>query len=403
FYITLLLFVILAFISFWGITFPVFIQLTQGLKVNVASDTKNFFNIWSYPFTIILLLALGFCLSYKESDKKNQIQNLAAVAAISVIAMFLRTGNFYVLDHTSPFYVREPTLYKLIGSISLISIFPSLIYAAWAIVDRLREYLLIKSLRPRIKGIGIAAVHFGMVFIIFGAIISSTFTSTIDNINIPLTSKGELVDIGNGYGVKFIDLSTSSLTGNTQSSSGTPIADILNNPSSFEGTSVKISGQITNISSLEGHGTLVELTDNSGSMLAVFPGNITETIGAGLTVTGNIMTGFAQPVLSVVDSGGPDTSNRYNVQNVKLEVYQNERLIGSGVAEYLSGNGGSGTFPMVDRSITGTDVYVIFQGQSGGYIPLTLKIIPAVNFAWAGILLFAFGIILIMGTKSKTG
>ncbi len=403
FYITLLLFVILAFISFWGITFPVFIQLTQGLKVNVASDTKNFFNIWSYPFTIILLLALGFCLSYKESDKKTHIQNLAAVAALSVITMFLRTGNFYVLDHTSPFFVREPTLYKLIGSISLISIFPSLIYATWGIVNRLQEYLRITSLRPRIKGIGIAAVHFGVVFIIFGAIISASFTSTMDSVNIPLTAKGEVVDIGNGYGVKFIDLSTSSLTGNTQSNSGTPIADILNNPSSFGGTDVKISGQITNISSLEGHGTLVEMTDNSGTLLVVFPGNITETIGDGLTVTGNIMTGFAQPVLSAVNSDSLDTSNRYNVQNVKLEVYQNQRLIGSGVAEYLSGNGGSGTFPMVDRSITGTDVYVIFQGQSGGYIPLTLKIIPAVNFAWLGILLFAIGIILIMGTKSKTG
>ena len=402
FYITLLLFVILAFISFCGITFPVFIQLTQGLKVNVASDTKNFFNIWSYPFTIILLLALGFCLNYKESDKKNQKQNLAVIAGLSVITMFLPTPNFYVLDHASPFFVREPTLYKLIGSISLISIFPSLVYAAWAIIDRLREYLRITSLRPKVKGIGIAVVHFGVVFIIFGAIISASFTSTKDNINIPLTEKGRLFDVGNGYNVKFIDLSTSSLTGNNQPAPGTPIGDILSNPSSFEGTNVKISGQITNISSLEGHGTLVELTDTTGTMLAVFSGNITESIGAELTVTGNIMSGFAQPVLNAV-SGDSLASNRYNVQSVKLEVYQNQRMIGSGVAEYLSGNGGSGTFPMVDRSITGTDVYVIFQGENSGFIPLTLKIIPAVNFAWVGILLFAFGIILIMGTKSKTG
>jgi hypothetical protein len=307
------------------------------------------------------------------------------------------------LPISSPFYVREPTLYKLIGSISLISIFPSLLYASWAIVNRLQEYLRITSLRPRIKGIGIAAVHFGVVFILFGAIISASFTSSMDNINIPLTAKGEVVDVGNGYGVKFIDLSTGSLTGNTQPSPGIPIADILNNPSSYEGTSVKISGQITNISSLEGHGTLVEMTDNSGSMWAVFSGNIVETIGSGLTVTGNIMTGFEQPVLSAESRDSLDTSNRYNVQNVKLEVYQNQRMIGSGVAEYLSGNGGSGTFPLVDSSITGTDVYVIFQGASGGYIPLTLKIIPAVNFAWVGILLFALGIILIMGTKSKTG
>ncbi len=401
FYVTLLLFVILAFISFWGITFPVFIQLTQGLKVGVASDTKNFFNVWSYPFTVVLLLALGFCLSYKESDKKNQIQTLAVIAILSVVTMFIRAGNFYVLDHTSPFFVREPAIYKLIGSISVISIFPSLIYAAWAVINRLQEYLRITSLRPKVKGIGIAAVHFGVVLILFGTVISAGFTSSTDNINIPLTAKGELVDIGNGYSVKFLDLSTSSLTGNSYP--GTPIGDILNNPSSFEGTNVKISGEITNISSLQGHGTLVELTDNSGSMWAVFPENITETIGDGLTVTGSILSGFEQPVLQVVTGDTLDISGNYNVQNVKLEIYQNERLIGRGVAEYLAGKGGSGTFPLVDRSITGTDVYVIFQGESGGFIPLTLKIIPAVNFVWIGILLFAIGIILIMAMKSKSG
>ena len=76
FYVTLLLFVVLAFISFWGISFPAFIQITQGLKVGVASDTKNFFNIWSYPFTIILLLALGFCLNYNEKEKEEQKKTL---------------------------------------------------------------------------------------------------------------------------------------------------------------------------------------------------------------------------------------------------------------------------------------------------------------------------------------
>ncbi|MCZ7383550.1 MAG: cytochrome c biogenesis protein CcsA [Candidatus Methanoperedens sp.] len=405
FYITLLLFVILAFISFWGITYPVFIQLSQGFKVNVASDTKNFFNVWSYPFTILLLLALGFCLNYKESDKENQKKTLFIVAALSLITMFLRTPTFYVLDHSSPFWVREPPIYKLLGSISAISILPPLIYATSAIYQSLSGYLKLGNARVRTKGIGIAIVHIAVVLTLFGAIISSNFTYTDQGINIPLAAKGQLVDIGDGYSIKFMDLSTRDLTGNTVSYPGTPIADILQNPSSFEGTNVKISGQITNISSLEGHGTLVALTDNSGTMLTVFSRNITETIGAGLTVTGNIMTGFAQPVLNVVSGDSLDTSSNYKVQSVQLEVYRNDRKIGSGVAEYLQGKGGSGTFPLIAPSITllGGDVYVIFQGESGGFIPLTLKIIPAVNFAWIGIILFAIGIILVMGTKSKAG
>ncbi len=311
FYVTLLLFVILAFISFWGISFPAFIQLTQGLKVGVASDTKNFFNIWSYPFTIILLLALGFCLNYKEKQKEEQKKTLFIVIGLSIITMLLRTGNFYVLDHSSPFWVREPTLYKLIGNISVISIFPSMIYATWSTIQRLTDYLRIKSIRPKIKGIGIAIVHFGVVFILLGAIISSNFTHSMETVNIPLVSKGELVDIGNGYGIKLIDFSTRSL-----------------------------------------------------SESANVPG-------------------------------------KYQVQSVRLEVYQDNKKIGSGVAEYLNSESGSGTFPLVDSSITGTDVYVIFQGIGGGTVPLSLKIIPAVNFAWVGIVLFAIGIILIMAVKSR--
>jgi len=398
FYITLLLFVVLAFVSFWGITFPVFIQLTQGLKVGVASDTKNFFNVWSYPFTIILLLALGFCLNYSEKEKEKQKKILFIVAALTILTMFLRTENFYVLDHKSPFWVREPQVYKLIGNISVVSIFPSLVYATAAIYKRLEDYLRITSTRAKIKGIGITIIHFGVVFILFGAVVSSNFTHTIDRLNVPLEAKGIRLDVGGGYSVKIIDYSTRSLT--ETSYPGTPIAQVLGNPSSFDGT-VEISGRVTNLNSLEGHGTLVELTDSTGSMWVVFNGNVTVPLDLGLVVTGRIMSGFDMPVLSVEDVGEFDVKGKYKVQSVELEVYQGEERIGRGAAEYLEGKGGSGTFPLVDSSITGTDVYVIFQGMSGGYVPLTLKIIPAVNFAWIGIVLFAVGIILIMAVKSK--
>ncbi len=406
FFVTLLLFVILAFISFWGISYPVFIQLTQGLKVNVASDTKNFFNVWSYPFTIVLLLALGFCLNYKESNKEQQKQNLFIVAALSVIFMLSRTDNFYVLDHSSPFWVREPAIYKLIGSISVLSIFPSLLYAAYSIISYLRGYLRVANKRVRIKGIGITMVHIAVILTLFGAVISSTLDTKIQGINIPLEAKGQLLDISHGYSVKILDYSTRSLTGNSDSNSGTPISEILASPSSYENNPVKISGKVSGLKSLEGHGTLVELSDNSGSIWVVFPGNLTESTlpkDTPLTVTGTVMSGFQQPILSVTDAGESDSSSsgKYNVQSVQLEVYKDNKKIGSGTAEYLQGKGGSGTFPMVESSLTGTDVYVIFQGIGGGYIPLTLQIKPAINFAWAGIILFAIGIILIMAVKTK--
>lgn len=405
FFVTLLLFVILAFISFWGISYPVFIQLTQNLKVNVASDTKNFFNVWSYPFTIVLLLMLGFCLNYKESDKEKQKQTLFIVAALSVIFMLPRTDTFYVLDHSSPFWVREPAIYKLIGSISVLSIFPSMLYATYSIISYLRGYLRVASQRVRIKGIGITMVHIAVILILFGAVVSSTLDTKIQGINIPLEAKGQLLDVSNGYGIKILDYSTHSLTGNSGGNSGTPISEILASPSSYENNPVKISGKVSGLKSLEGHGTLVELSDNSGSIWVVFPGNLTESTlpkDTPLTVTGTVMSGFQQPILSVTDAGQSDSSGKYNVQSVQLEVYQGNKKIGSGTAEYLEGKGGSGTFPMVESSLTGTDVYVVFQGIGGGYIPLTLQIKPAIDFAWAGIILLAIGIILIMAVKTKS-
>ena len=416
FYVTLLLFVVLAFISFWGITFPAFIQLTQGIKVGVASDTKNFFNLWSYPFTIILLLALGFCLNYNEKNKEEQKKTLFIVIGLSIITMFLRTDNFYVLDHNSPFWVREPTIYKLIGNISVVSLFPSMIYATWATIQRLLDYLRIKSLRPRIKGIGIAIVHFGMIFILFGAVISSNFTQSIEGGSIPLASKGEIVNLGqSGYAVKIINFSTRSLA-ESAPAAGIRISEIYKNPADYINNDVKVTGKIVdfvNVQTPPSYTTYMKIDDGTGSLWVATqadkPLNIQN--GMELTMNGFMMSNFKSnstgSTYDLIIFTNPDTiteaaSGNYNVQSVQLEIYKDNDRIGSGTAEYLDSQSGSGTFPLVDSSITGTDVYVIFQGLSGGSVPLTLKIIPAVNFAWLGIVLFAIGIILIMAVRSKS-
>jgi cytochrome c-type biogenesis protein CcmF len=417
FYISILAFTVLAFISFWGITFPAFIQLTQNVKVNVASDTKNFFNVWSFPFTLIMLLALGFCLNYKESEKEKQKKTLLIVTALTVLAMFLRNGDFYVLDHSSPFFVREPDLYKILGSISVFSIFPPLIYALASTIERLSGYLHIGIMRPKIKGIGIAAIHFGVVFILFGAVISSSFTHTVEGINIPLLAKGEKVAVGDDYSIKVVDVTTRSLA-ESNYSGGTRISDILNHPENYGSNSVVVSGSVGDVLNSQTktepvtYTTYLEINDGTGNLWAATQTDTPLSIPADtkLTVTGFLTSGFKSSSInrtfdliilaSPNDISESTASGQYKVQSVKLEVYQKDNMIGSGIAEYLEGKG-SGTFPMVSSSITGTDVYVIFQGIGGGYVPLTLKIIPAINFAWLGIVLFAVGIILIMAMKTR--
>ncbi len=418
FYVSILLFVVLAFISFWGITFPAFIQLTQGLKVGVASDTKNFFNLWSYPFTIILLLALGFCLNYNEKNKEEQKKTLFIVIGLSIITMFLRTDTFYVLDHSSPFWAREPAIYKIIGNISVVSLFPSMIYATWAIGKRLLDYLKIKSLRPRIKGIGIAVVHFGVVFILFGAVISSNFTQSIEGGSIPLASKGEIVSLGQGgYAVKIVNFSTRSLAESKSApAAGIRISEIYKNPADYINNDVKVTGKIIDLVTVPTY-TYMKIDDGTGTLWVATQTDEQFDIANGteLTMNGFMMSNFKSPTTNltydliiftsldtITQAGASSSSSKYNVQSVQLEIYKDNNKIGSGTAEYLDSKSGSGTFPLVDSSITGTDVYVIFQGLSGGSVPLTLKIIPAVNFAWVGIVLFAIGIILIMAVRSKS-
>ncbi|MDP2845750.1 MAG: hypothetical protein Q8N79_06730, partial [Candidatus Methanoperedens sp.] len=249
--------------------------------------------------------------------KEKQKKTLFIMMGLTILTMLPRTDNFYVLDHNSPFWVREPGIYKLIGSISLLSIFPPLIYAAASVIEYLNGYMRTTNMRVRIKGIGITMVHIAVVLIIIGAVVSSTRTTNIEGINIPIAAQGQLIDVGNNYGIRVIELSSRSLT--------------------------------------------------DSSSAGAYSGN-------------------------------------YNVQSVKLEVYQGNNKIASGTAEYLQGKGGSGTLPMVSPSLSlfAGDVYVIFQGTGGGAIPLTLKIIPAIDLAWIGIILFAVGIILIMLVKTKS-
>jgi len=422
FYVTLLVFVVLAFVSFWGITFPVFIQLTQGIKVNVASDTKNFFNAWSYPFTLILLLALGFCLNYKESLKEKQKKMLFIVMGLTILTMLLRTDYFYVLDHNSPFWVREPGIYKLIGSISLLSIFPPLIYAAASVVEYLNGYMRTTNMRVRIKGIGISMVHIAVVLIIIGSIISSTRTTSIEGINIPIGAQGQLLDVGHDYGIRVVELSSRSLT-ESSSIGGTKISDVVSNPGGFSTNNVDIKGKVTEVlytqteTPPKTYTAYFKLDDGTGSIWVATQSaeSIQIAEGSMRSANGFLMSQFKSSSLNrtfdlvifsspdkVGETTGTDSGN-YNVQSVKLEVYQGNNKIGSGTAEYLQGKGGSGTFPMVSPSLglLVGDVYVIFQGTGSGVIPLTLKIIPAVDLAWIGIILFAIGIILIMLVKAK--
>ncbi|MBW6470480.1 MAG: cytochrome c biogenesis protein CcsA [Methanosarcinaceae archaeon] len=394
FYLTVILLTILAFISFWGITFPAIIQLVKHMKVGVGVE---FFNIWGYPAFIALMVMMGYCL--QRGDDKFKKQTLIAVSAATVLLSFVSIGpEFHVMDHTSNFWTAQPFLYKLIGSISLLSMMPPIVYVIVAALDRMVvDFKAKPSGRVLARKTGINIIHIGMALILFGAVMSVSFTTSI-GADVYLNQIGQIVDLDDGYGVKVVDYVTES---GSAGYPGDKISDIKRNPSAYPNT--QVSGKISEIQSL-GSYTAFKLSDGS-DYIWVAVGGADIVVGDELTVSGNVMRDFESTSTGIVFdaiifasdltsiSAGMDTS-----QKVYLEVFKDKKRIGKGVSEFVVYKQGDATHPMVDRSLTG-DVYVIFQGASSYSIPLTIKIKPFVNEVWIGVILFSVGILLIAGSE----
>ncbi|MDO9518046.1 MAG: cytochrome c biogenesis protein CcsA [Methanosarcinaceae archaeon] len=394
FYITVVLLSILTFISFWGITFPAIIQLVKHMKVGVGVE---FFNIWGYPAFIALMVMMGYCL--QRGDYKFKKQSLIAVSAATVLLSFVSIGpEFHVMDHTSNFWTAQPFLYKLIGSISLLSMMPPIMYVIGAALDRMFvDFKAKPSGKVLARKTGINIIHIGMALILFGAVMSVSFTTSI-GADVYLNQIGEVVFLDDGYAVKVDEYLPESGSGVYP---GDKISDVKRNPSAYPST--QVSGKISEIQSI-GSYTGFKLSDGN-DYIWVATGGADIAVGDELTVSGSVMRDFESSSTGMVFdaiifasdlssiSAGTDTS-----QKVYLEVFKDGKRIGKGVSEYVVYKQGDATHPMVDRSLT-HDVYVIFQGASSYSIPLTILIKPFVNEVWIGVILFSVGIMLIAGSE----
>lgn len=85
YYSAILLFVILAFVSFWGLTYPFILQALaeQKLKVEVA-----FFNKWIFPFVTLLLVTMGMCMGYGLVRRNELLIGVMGAALLGGIAYF---------------------------------------------------------------------------------------------------------------------------------------------------------------------------------------------------------------------------------------------------------------------------------------------------------------------------
>lgn len=85
------------------------------------------------------------------------------------------------------------------------------------------------------------------------------------------------------------------------------------------------------------------------------------------------------------------------VQSASLSVFKDGILIANGTSSYISVPiGGGNLYAMIQHGVF-SDVYAVFHSpyaeQSADYftVPITLRILPFVNFIWLGVILFCIG------------
>ncbi|MEE8357909.1 MAG: cytochrome c biogenesis protein CcsA, partial [Candidatus Hydrothermarchaeales archaeon] len=427
FYAAILVLLIITFISFFGVTYP---PIIKQLTTNKYSVTAQFFNIWIYPFFILMLLLIGLGLQYRPSNRKRAITDFLFFSGLTVAVSVINPGgNLNIVDYTAIISPAKPLLYRIIGSISAITVVPPSIYIIYVVVERWQARSPTFATRNvKIQELGVLAIHLGVVLIslgiVFSSLLGSNFSVTL-NVNdvgkftnvapaevhegfgrlgtwgvhegegtspysVLLVDYKEIVDYGSGKreepqlpGISIPELYSELATGKSRDEYTVRgfIDDLIN------------IGQYTYIKIVEGEKEL---------WLAIQTSDVPKNIN--VVATGSLMFNFPSPSLNRtfdvillsnhLEEYQPDVGSGIykTVQQVKLAVYKNGGRIGEGIAKFEIYSNGDATRPLISRSLV-RDVFVIFDGfGSEGAIPLTVKLKPLMNEIWIGVLLFIAGI-----------
>lgn len=395
FYLTIMLFIILTFISFWGITFPALYKLFTNNKVSVGIA---FFNIWSYPFFLAIMLIMGLGINFEAS--RERLKEFGFYAALTLVFALLRPSEAWnIVDYSAVVSADKPVLYTFIGSMSSLSFIPPSIYILSSTYKRAKKKITAsKKKERRIKEVGVALVHAGVVFIIFGSVFSTLFSSELFT---SAYSVGETYPVvGTPYSVKIEDFKHY-----TSYSKEIAIPSITVDAfydEYVDGTEqgFDVRGVAEEVVSL-GEVVLIRLKGEEKE-LWVATDNINILQGTEVVARGYIMRGFPIASLNknfdyIMFSGDVIPLRRVvsNTQEARIAVYQEDKVMARGVAKVVEYSQSDVKRVMIDRGPL-RDFYVIFTGASEGEVPLTLKIIPLVNYLWLGIFLFVVGISAIM-------
>lgn len=199
--LTAILFVLLTFVAFFGISAPIYSKLV--MHQNASPTDREFFNTLAYPFTLVLMMVLGMCLPYRPIVKRIGAQKYliaaGAILLLSIVLAFIVPGpEYYVINHSSPFYRSASGFTQMLGSLSLLSYVPIFIFSLVAIVYKfVIDTQVIKDRKKLLKPAGVTLIHLGTILLLLGVIVSQSFDVTY-RVNYPDSRQGNIQYVSTG-------------------------------------------------------------------------------------------------------------------------------------------------------------------------------------------------------------
>ncbi|MFD1632170.1 cytochrome c biogenesis protein CcsA [Haloplanus ruber] len=397
-----LAFVLLAFVSVWGLSFPVIRNLASGVEVGVDA---RYYNLWSFPVVVFMLLGGG---AYAQRERMSGRTVLGTVAAVLVVTLAVGIGLArpeWQLATTEPF---DPLYYRVVGGLSVLTVVPPAAYfaAGWTgrFVDRVAR---IDSRRVRLKETGVVLIHVGAAILVVAVSLVYVFSATgsvgiagatgLDDSGEPVVRAVE----GTPYTVEVSDYRPANTPTVTEAALS-PAEVLSTDPSA---TAVLVRGEVTEVQRFE-NVTIAQL-DGSSVWVGADRGTVAFEPGTEVVVRGSLSDPRSTNIDALVYT---DRENAGTVDDPPTDVYQprvvdhrfqvtlyrGEEVVADGIVAEQSyrGRDMNTNDPLIARGPLG-DTYVVGTMTRGGGLSIEVSRYPLANQMWFGVLTMLVGMCLL--------
>lgn len=197
FYFTILILIVMSLISLWGPTLEIILSFID-YKIVLSTE---FYNVLFYPLIFVLSFLTGICILYGKVKDKTLAYAALIYFILSIAVSIAVPGNFYSVVPQGNININF--FERIMGSVSIISYLPAFFFVTASIIWKAAKDVGLKSMMAVLHLTGVNMIHIGFIFVVMGAVISSSF-STTHIFTYSLDEKGVYKENG-GVGIRLLD------------------------------------------------------------------------------------------------------------------------------------------------------------------------------------------------------